>query len=260
MNNFFGWLLKKNLRYLTAALLLIGWQIFAVRVFPARCPTARNILPAPTDVVLMGYELLGRGELGMHIMASIRRVAAGFLIALSCGTLLGVLMGVNRELRKRLQLLIVMLRPIPPFAWIPLGLLWFGVGDAEAVMVIMLSGVFHVALHTLHGIDGIDPALVRVASSLGVNRFQRITKIVLPGMMPEFFFGLRTALAFCWVAVVGAEMVGSVSGLGYLILDSRNRGLPQLAVLGMVLIGFIGTVFDSFLVGVKKLILPWDTR
>ncbi|MFH1655188.1 MAG: ABC transporter permease subunit, partial [Candidatus Omnitrophota bacterium] len=98
------------------------------------------------------------------------------------------------------------------------------------------------------------------AKSLGSNRWDLLKRVILPSLLPELFHGMRLALSFCWVAVVGAEIVGSVSGLGYLILDSRNRGLPQMAILGMTLIGFIGLSMDRILVRVKKTFLPWDSK
>ena len=169
-------------------------------------------------------------------------------------------MGLSTAVRDRIKTVIIFLRPIPPFAWIPLGLLWFGIGEAEMVMVIFISGVFPIALHTLYGIQRIDSKLKQVAVNLGANRWNLLRRVILPGLLPEFFSGLRLALGFSWAVVVGAEMVGSVSGLGYLILDSRNRGLPQMAVLGMVLIGLIGLSMDSLLVKTKKIFLSWDVK
>ena len=221
---------------------------------------ANNVLPSPWMVVQMGADLLQRGELIGHIGDSIKRVLIGFLLAVSIGVFLGSLMGFKTAIRERLKMIIVLLRPVPPFAWIPLGLIWFGIGEAEIIMVIVISGVFHVALHTLYGIERIDFRLKQAAVSLGANRWNLLRRVILPGILPELFSGVRLALGFCWVVVVGAEMVGSVSGLGYLILDSRNRGLPQMAVLGMVLIGLIGLSMDYGLMKIKKILLPWDVK
>ena len=125
-------------------------------------------------------------------------------------------------------------------------------------MVITISGVFPMALHTLYGIEKIDLKLRQAAVSLGARRWVLLRKVIIPGMLPELFSGSRLALGFCWVVLVGAEMVGSVSGLGYLILDSRNRGLPQMAVLGMVLIGLAGFGMDHILMMVKRRLVPWS--
>ncbi|MFH1397114.1 MAG: ABC transporter permease [Candidatus Omnitrophota bacterium] len=221
---------------------------------------AHNVLPSPWEVVRMGAELFRRGELVRHIWATVRRVAIGFSLAVLIGIFLGGLMGLNSAMKERLKLIIVLLRPIPPFAWIPLGLIWFGIGEAEMIMIIIISSVFFVAIHTLYGIERIDFRLKQAAKSLGSNRWDLLKRVVLPSLLPELFYGMRLALGFCWVAVVGAEIVGSVSGLGYLILDSRNRGLPQMAILGMMLIGFIGLSMDCILVKVKKTFLPWDNK
>lgn len=195
-----------------------------------------------------------------HIYASLFRVIKGFSLAVLIGSALGALMGMNKPVRDRLKILILMLRPIPPFAWIPLGLLWFGIGEAEMVMIIFIAGVFPVALHTLHGIKNIDPRLKQTAMTLGSARADLFRRVIIPALLPEWFSGLRLALGFSWAVVVGAEIVGSVSGLGYLILDSRNRGLPQMAVLGMLLIGLAGLFMDYTLVSIEKKVLPWYTK
>ena len=220
---------------------------------------AYNVLPSPLMVVGMGVELLKNGQLLGHIWDSTRRVLVGFSLAVLIGVFLGSLMGLNTQIKRRFKSIIFILRPIPPFAWVPLGLIWLGIGDAETIMIIVLSGVFPVAMHTLYGIEKIDTRFKEMALSLGVKRWQLFKKVVLPGLMPELFLGMRQALGFCWIVVVGAEMVGSVSGLGYLILDSRNRGLPQMAILGMVLIGIIGFSMDGALIQLKNFLLPWDT-
>ena len=247
-------------KYLSFIIFVVFWQVFAAYIYPHFNPMAQNVLPSPWTVVQMGVDLLQKGELLGHVWHSFQRVLIGFLLAVSIGVFLGSLMGLNTVIRERLKTLIVLLRPIPPFAWIPLGLIWFGIGQAEIIMVIVISGVFPVALHTLYGIERIDFRLKQAAVSLGANRWNLLRKVILPGVLPELFSGVRLALGFCWVVVVGAEMVGSVSGLGYLILDSRNRGLPQMAVLGMVLIGLIGLSMDYGLMKIKKILLPWDVK
>jgi len=253
-------LLKSLSRYFSLILFLILWHVFAVYIHPRFNPMAFNILPSPLMVVQMGVELFNRGQLLSHIWDSLRRVLVGFSLAVLVGVFLGSLMGLSQAIKGRLKAIIVILRPIPPFAWIPLGLIWLGIGDAEAIMVIFLSAVFPVALHTLYGIEKMDSRLKEAALSLGVSRWGLFKRIILPGILPELFSGMRQALGFCWIVVVGAEMVGSVSGLGYLILDSRNLGLPQMAILGMVLVGLIGFSMDRLLITMKKLILPWDIK
>lgn len=251
---------KRFSKYISLIVFLIFWQIFSANIYPKFNPIASHILPPPSEVIKMGLGLIRKGELIRHVWVSVCRVLAGFSLAVLIGSLLGCIMGLSVAVRERLKTVIILLRPIPPFAWIPLGLLWFGIGEPEMIMVIFISGVFPIALHTLYGIERIDPKLKQVALNLGANRWNLLKRIILPGLLPEFFSGLRLALGFSWVVVVGAEMIGSVSGLGYLILDSRNRGLPQMAVLGMVLIGFIGLGMDSLLVKIKKEFLPWDVK
>lgn len=253
-------MLRSLLKYTSLFLFIILWQLFAGYIHPKFNPMAQHILPSPLKVLEMGADLLKRGELLVHIRDSLQRILLGFSIAALLGIGLGCLMGISKPLRDRIKVIIVLLRPVPPFAWIPLGLIWFGIGNAEMIMVIVISGIFPIALHTLYGIDGIDYRLKQAALSLGASRRALLKKVIFPAVLPEIFSGLRLSLGFCWVVVVGAEMVGSVSGLGYLILDSRNRGLPQMAVLGMAVIGILGLTMDSILIKTKKWLIPWDVK
>ncbi len=250
-------MLKHLSKYSSLIVLIVLWQVFSAHIYPQFNPMARHILPPPSRVITMGIDLLKKGELVGHVWDSIRRVLVGFSLAVVIGSLMGFIMGLSAPARERFKTAVILLRPIPPFAWIPLALLWFGIGEAEMIMVIFISGVFPIVLHTLYGIEKIDPRLKQAAINLGADRWNVVRRVILPGFLPEFFSGLRIALGFSWAVVVGAEIVGSVSGLGYLILDSRNRGLPQMAVLGMVLIGLIGLGMDSLL---EKGFLSWDVK
>lgn len=246
----------KHFLILTA--IIIFWQIFSCFIYPRFNPLASNILPAPSSVVSIGWHLLKRGELFVHILASLRRITTGFLLAALLGIPLGILIGVSKNAKLQLKPLIELLRPIPPFAWLPLALLWFGIGDRESVFLIVIAAIFPIILNTLEGMQKIDIRLLHAAQSLGCEtKKELLLKIIFPAALPSIFLGLRVGLGFSWMVLVGAEMVGSISGLGYLILDSRNLGLPNLALLGMVIIGIIGYVLDLGMRKLSNLILIW---
>jgi NitT/TauT family transport system permease protein len=149
------------------------------------------------------------------------------------------------------------LRPIPPFAWIPFGLLWFGVGDEGAIFVIFIASVFPILLNTVAGVEAVELVLRRSGQCLGADGARLFRHVVLPRALPQIIIGLRIGLGFAWMVLVAAELIGSTSGLGYLILDSRNLGLPSLACMGMVVIGVVGYGLDVIIRRLERILLPW---
>jgi ABC-type nitrate/sulfonate/bicarbonate transport system permease component len=166
-------------------------------------------------------------------------------------------MGAWPRWRRQMSVIIEVLRPIPPFAWIPLGLLWFGVGDTQSVFVIFIASVFPLVLNTVFGVDAVEPLLRRSALSLGATKWKLFTRVILPAALPQIVVGIRIGLAFAWMVLVASELIGSTSGLGFLILDSRNLGLPSLAFMGMLVIGFVGYALDVAIRAAERLLLPW---
>jgi len=244
--------------FLLLTVTLIFWQIFSCFIYPRFNPTASNILPPPSSVISMGWQLLKNGKLFIHILASLRRIMIGFLIAVVLGAPLGIFMGISKKIRIQVSPLIELLRPIPPFAWLPLALLWFGIGDKESIFLIVIAAIFPIILNSVEGVDRVDIRLIHAAQSLGCEKRRRLLlKIILPAALPSILLGLRVGLGFSWMVLVGAEMVGSISGLGYLILDSRNLGLPNLALLGMAVIGVIGYLLDFGMRKLSNLVLIW---
>lgn len=236
---------------------IILWEVIAGHVYPRFNVSSANIFPPLSAVVRMGWELTENGELIRHVAASLGRVVAGFLIAAAFSIPLGLSIGVWQGWRRQVLLVVEILRPIPPFAWIPLGLLWFGVSDAQSVFVIAVAAFFPILLNTVAGVDAVDPIHRRSALSLGASRRRLFLHVLLPGALPQIFVGLRIGLGFAWMVVVASELIGSVSGLGNLILDSRNRGLPSLAFMGMIVIGLVGYLLDLLVRRTEKVMLPW---
>jgi ABC-type nitrate/sulfonate/bicarbonate transport system permease component len=243
---------------LTTTITVIAlWQLVADYIYPRFNPTSRNIFPPPSAVLEIAVDLLRNGELFRHMGVSLLRVVLGFLAACAIALPLGLSMGVWPRWRREMSVVIEVLRPIPPFAWIPFGLLWFGVGDVQSIFVIFIATVFPVLLNTVAGIDAVEPILKRAALSLGASRRRLFYNVILPAAFPQIFVGLRVGLGFAWMVLVASELIGSISGLGYLILDSRNLGLPSLAFMGMLVIGLIGYLLDSGLRALERALLPW---
>ncbi len=155
----------RNLLFL--AVILIFWQVFSTYIYPHFNPLASNILPAPSSVVSIGWDLLKRGELFPHILASLSKVLIGFFLAAILGISVGVLMGISRRVKLQMETLVDLLRPIPPFAWLPLILLWFGIGDIGAIFIIIIATIFPIIIHTVYGIENTKIVFVHAAQSLG---------------------------------------------------------------------------------------------
>jgi NitT/TauT family transport system permease protein len=245
--------------FATAAALVLFWELIAGHIYPRFNPMSQNIFPSPTAVIAIGWDLLRTGELIRHINISVTRVAVGFSIATAVAVPLGLSMGAWPAWGRQMRVVVEVLRPIPPFAWIPFGLLWFGVGNEQSFFVIFIASVFPILLNTVAGIEMVEPVLKRSALSLGANQFRLFVYVVLPSALPQIVVGMRIGLGFAWMVLVASELIGSISGLGYLILDSRNLGLPSLAFMGMFVIGIIGYLLDALMRHAEKALLPWQS-
>lgn len=220
-----------------AVLLAIWWGVVAY--------TGTPIFPSPLDVVRGIVSLAREGILLHHIAASVMRVSVGYALAVALAIPLGVAMGWNPRLYNALNPVIQMLRPISPIAWIPLAILWFGVGNTSPIFLIVLSSFFPMVVGTVAGVHAVEQQYVRAAQNFGIPTLKMIRQVVIPAAMAQIVTGMRIGLGVAWLVVVAAEMVAIGSGLGYLIIDSRNAGNRyDLVVAGMVFIGLIGFGLD----------------
>jgi NitT/TauT family transport system permease protein len=203
------------------------------------------IFPTPWQVVTGTIELVENGTLWGHIGASLLRVGAGFLLAVAVGVPLGIWMGWVAPAFDTLNPIVQMLRPISPIAWIPIAILWFGVGNASPIYLIFISSVFPLIVQTTVGVHTIERRYLWAAENFGVSRAALFRRVVIPAALPQVIVGMRIGLGVAWLVVVAAEMIALRSGLGYLIIDSRNAGNRyDLVIAGMILIGLIGLLLD----------------
>jgi NitT/TauT family transport system permease protein len=204
------------------------------------------IFPTPLQVVTGTGELIENGTLFEHIGSSLMRVGAGFGLAVALAIPLGLWMGWVRGAFQTLNPLFQILRPISPIAWIPIAILWFGVGDASPIFLIFISSVFPMVVQTTAGVHTIEKRYLQAAENFGVSRYTLFTQVVIPAVLPQIIVGMRIGLGVAWLVVVAAEMIALRSGLGYLIIDSRNAGNRyDLVIAGMVIIGLIGLMLDG---------------
>jgi NitT/TauT family transport system permease protein len=221
------------------ALLIAVWWILVI-------VTASVIFPTPLQVLAGIGELARDGSLWSDIGASLFRVGAGFLLAVAFAIPLGLWMGWVHGAYATLNPIFQMLRPISPIAWIPIAILWFGVGNVSPIFLIFISSVFPMVVQTTAGVHAIERRYLRAAENFGVSRYTLFRQVVIPAVLPQIIVGMRIGLGVAWLVVVAAEMIALHSGLGYLIIDSRNAGNRyDLVIAGMIVIGLIGLMLDG---------------
>ena len=221
------------------ALVVAVWWLAVVQ-------TDSAIFPTPWQVVAGAWELAQDGTLWEHISASLFRVGTGFGLALLLAVPLGLWMGWVGGAYRTLNPIFQMLRPISPIAWIPLAILWFGVGDVSPIFLIFISSVFPMIVQTTSGVHTIERRYLRAAANFGVSRTALFRQVVIPAVLPEIIVGMRIGIGVAWLVVVAAEMIALRSGLGYMIMDSRNAGNRyDLVIAGMIIIGLIGLLLDG---------------
>lgn len=210
--------------------------------------TKSAIFPTPWAVVTGTLELAEDGTLWEHIGASLMRVGAGFGLAVVFAIPLGLWMGWVRGAFVTLNPVFQILRPISPIAWIPIAILWFGVGNASPIYLIFIASVFPMIVQTTAGVHTIEKRYLRAAENFGVPRKKLFLQVVIPATLPDIIIGMRIGLGVAWLVVVAAEMIALRSGLGYLIIDSRNAGNRyDLVIAGMIIIGLIGLMLDGIM-------------
>ena len=223
------------------AVLIALWWIVVVATHSA-------IFPTPQQVVEGTLELARDGTLWEHIGASLMRVGIGFGLAVLFAIPLGLWMGWVHGAFVTLNPLFQILRPISPIAWIPIAILWFGVGNASPIYLIFIASVFPMIVQTTAGVHTIEKRFLRAADNFGVSRKKLFLQVVFPATLPQIIVGMRIGLGVAWLVVVAAEMIALRSGLGYMIIDSRNAGNRyDLVVAGMIIIGLIGLALDGIM-------------
>jgi ABC-type nitrate/sulfonate/bicarbonate transport system permease component len=215
------------------------------------------LLPSPGDVLEAAVQLTYSGELPRDVAASLGRVIMGFLIAAFLGVSLGTLIGRSRNMERLLEPALELLRPIPPLAFLPMFVLWFGIGESSKVVFITYSAFFPIFTTTTDGIKFVDILLIRAAQTLGASEREIFRMVVLPAAMPSIITGLRVGFAQCLFVIVAAEFIAADSGLGYLINDSRSFFLMSNMLVGAAAIGLLGFIFNSLLRRLESRLLRW---
>ena len=229
------------------ATLLLLWDL-GIRL--GRAP----LLPGPAEVLRAILELARKGFLFKHVIASLFRVTWGYLLAVAVGVPAGILLAWYRRAGIALAPLVEIVRPISALAWIPLAILWFGVGDLSAIFIIFVASALPLTVSAMSAVGNVSSVHWNSARNFGLSPGQIARRVLLPAILPQLVVGLRIALGIAWLVVVAAEMIAVNSGLGFLIVDARNAGNRyDLVVAGMVLIGAIGVGLDATLRRIERL-------
>ena len=224
--------------------LLVVWHV-AIKY------QANPLLPGPLAVAGGILDLVSRGLLLKYVVASLFRVTWGFVAATMLAIPIGLAIGWYRRMELAFNPFIQILRPISPLAWIPIAILWFGVGDLAAIFLIFLASFLPMTLTAMNAVASIPEVYVNAGRNFGLRHSQLVYRVLYPAVMPQLIIGLRITLGIAWLVVVAAEMIAVNSGLGFLIVDARNAGNRyDLVVAGMVLIGIIGLLLD---IGIRSL-------
>lgn len=243
------YMLKKISHLAGAAIILLGsWQLL---VSLGRWNEA--LFPSPWRVAAGFYELAADGVLWQDIASSLARFAVGYLSSVLIAIVAGLILGWYQKVWAFLNPLAQVLRPVSPMAWLPFIVLFFGIGEMPALVIIFIAAFFPVLLATISAIQEIDPVYLKVAQSFDVGQPQVLTRIVLPAVFPSIATGLHLALGTAWVFLVAGEMVGAQTGLGFLIIDARNNLRADFLVAAIITIGVLGLCLDSLV----KLLEHW---
>lgn len=250
---------RDRLKLFFPLLLLVLWQVASSSGFlPA------NKIPSPIQIVfgikeLAFYGLPPGNSLFLHCFESLLRVSSGFLLALVIAVPMGIVIGWFPLLRNMLTPVIETIRPIPPLAWIPLAILWFGIGFQSAAFIIFLGCFFPILLSTISGVLSVEKRLIEAAKTLGASEKNIFLQVLIPGATPSIFTGTRIGIGIGWMTLVAAEFTGVKSGygLGYMIMVARDIQRPDFVIAGMATIGLLGYLLDVGVRGLEARILRW---
>ena len=215
-------------------------------------------LPAPELIVKDAVDKIKDGTLWKHIGVSFVRVLKGFFLAMITALVLGVFIGLSKSFERFTELVIQILKPIPPIAWIPLAILWFGIGESSKIYIIFYGAFFPILLNTVDGIHNIDDRYLELGRVYEVSKWRLVWKVILPGALPSILTGIRVGLGNAWICVVAAEMIAATKGVGYMLSNGRSMSRADDVILAMLLIGIVGKIMDDVLRAVSQKIMRWS--
>ena len=245
----------RALSALLAVLLL--WHLLTAGfgiISPARFPAPTEVGQALQQIVFEGYS---NGRLHEHVLRSVLLVTMGFAVAASIGVALGLAMGASRKVEAFVNPIFLVLRPIPPLAWIPLAIVWLGLGDAAKMMVIFFAAFVPSVINSYTGVRQIDRPIFEAAAMLDIRGIRYWREVLIPGALPSIFTGLRLSLQASWTTLVAAELVGAVAGLGTILNQAAQDIFPAMILVGMLSVALCGWLMTLGLGWIERRVMPW---
>ncbi|MBL8381068.1 MAG: ABC transporter permease [Burkholderiales bacterium] len=208
---------------------------------------SQAVFPPPSHAVVTGLRKIPPADLANHMLTSVQRIAIGFSLGALLGIVLAILGGWYRVIGNLIRPVVELLRPIPPLAWIPMAIVWFGLGEPSKIFLIFLGAFFPVLTNAWKGMAGIDPTLLRAGQTMGLKGPELLVKVAIPAALPDIATGLRIGWGLAFGVLVAAELIAAESGLGYLIMNARQLGEVEVIILGILVIGALNLATDALL-------------
>lgn len=224
-----------------------------------------SLIPAPHEVLVRllytcGHNIGRKYTLLMHLAISLKRVMTGFGLSVIAGILIGIGMGRFKYIEAIVRPLFELVRPIPGVAWIPLSIVWFGVGETAKIFIIFMGGFVNIVVNTYAGARRVDENILNVAYMLGANNVQAFFRVVIPSCVPYIFSGLQVGLSTCWMAVLAAEMVASTEGVGWIITAGQEAGDMTQIFVGIIAIAVTGLILAVIMRMMERILCRWRER
>ena len=220
--------------------------------------------PGPSETWAAWQQILWDGYANalwyQHVLRSVSLVTIGFLVASTLGVVLGLAMGASRKIEALVNPAFLFLRPIPPLAWIPLAIVWLGLGDAAKVMVIFVAAFVPSVINSFSGVRQIDKPLFEASAMLDIRGWRYWTQVLIPGALPSIFTGLRLSLQASWTTLVAAELVGAIAGLGQILNQAAQDIYPPMILVGMISVALFGWLMTLGLGWIETRVMPWRAR
>jgi taurine transport system permease protein len=236
--------------------LLLWWLLTTLTgiISSARFPAPREVWEAFAQITSTGYS---NGLLHQHVLHSLKLVAMGFAAAVSVGVPLGLLMGYSRRAEALLNPACLLLRPIPPLAWIPLAIVWLGLDDASKILVIFVAAFVPSVINSYTGVRNIETPILEAAKMLNIRGWKLVREVLVPGAFPMIFTGLRLSLQASWTTLVAAELIGALYGLGSILNQAAQDINPAMILVGMVGVAICGALTTTLLAKLESRVMPW---
>ncbi len=251
-------MLQKRFGNIALGLILPALFILAWVYYSSKGTLSESVLPKPSSVISVITELQRREQLWWNISASLQRVFIGYWLGVITAFILGSLAGLNKTFYKIITPFLHAIRAVPSLAWVPLLLIWLGIGEGPKLTLIAIGAFFPVFTTVISGIQNVDRSLVEVGRAYGLKRFAIIKGIYLPAAAPQIFSGLRLGLAQSWLFLVAAELIASSRGLGFLLMDSQSSARTDIVIFSILALAIFGKMSDFLLSLVEKRALAWN--